>query len=129
MRRRTSSATAAPLKVGFIGLCIRTPLIKSNQAGIRFIDPMAAAARYIPILKQRGANVIVAITHLGFDEDRALVRRFPEIDLVIGGHEHIPIDGHGEPRAHQQGRVRGEVCRAARRESNRRAERSSDSTS
>jgi 5'-nucleotidase len=83
--------TAGPLKVGFIGLCIRTPLTKSNQAGIGFIDPMAAAARYIPILKQRGANVIVAITHLGFDEDRALVRRFPEIDIVIGGHEHIPL--------------------------------------
>jgi len=83
--------TVGPLKVGFIGLCIRTPLIKSNQAGIRFVDPMAAAARYIPLLKQRGANVIVAITHLGFDEDRALVRRFPEIDIVIGGHEHIPL--------------------------------------
>ena len=83
--------TVGPLRVGFIGLCIRTPLIKNNQAGIRFMDPMAAAARYIPILKQRGANVIVAITHLGFDEDRALVRRFPEIDIVIGGHEHIPL--------------------------------------
>jgi 2',3'-cyclic-nucleotide 2'-phosphodiesterase (5'-nucleotidase family) len=58
---------------------------------MRFTDPLAAAARYIPILKSRGANVIVAITHLSFDEDRALVRRFPEIDLVIGGHEHIPI--------------------------------------
>jgi 2',3'-cyclic-nucleotide 2'-phosphodiesterase (5'-nucleotidase family) len=80
-----------PLKVGFIGLCIRTPLVKSNQAGIRFTEPMAAAARYIPILKQRGANVIVAITHLGFEQDRALVRRFPEIDIVIGGHEHIPL--------------------------------------
>jgi 2',3'-cyclic-nucleotide 2'-phosphodiesterase (5'-nucleotidase family) len=82
---------AGPLKVGFIGLCIKTPLPKDNQAGIRFIDPLVAAARYIPVLKRRGANVIVAITHLGFDEDRALVRRFPEIDLVVGGHEHYPI--------------------------------------
>ena len=80
-----------PLKVGFIGLCIKTPLIKDSQAGIRFTDPLLAAARYIPILKRRGANVIVAITHLGFTDDRALVRRFPDIDLVIGGHEHFPI--------------------------------------
>jgi 2',3'-cyclic-nucleotide 2'-phosphodiesterase (5'-nucleotidase family) len=82
---------AGPLKVGFIGLCLKTPLNNANQAGIRFTDPLLAAARYIPILKRRGANVIVAITHLGFDEDRALVRRFPEIDLVVGGHEHYPI--------------------------------------
>jgi 5'-nucleotidase len=33
----------------------------------------------------------VAITHLTFAEDRALVARFPQIDLVIGGHEHYPI--------------------------------------
>jgi 5'-nucleotidase / UDP-sugar diphosphatase len=82
---------AGPLKVGFIGLCLKTPLNNANQAGIRFTDPLLAAARYIPILKRRGANVIVAITHLGFEDDRALVRRFPEIDLVVGGHEHYPI--------------------------------------
>jgi 2',3'-cyclic-nucleotide 2'-phosphodiesterase (5'-nucleotidase family) len=80
-----------PLKVGFIGLCIKTPLVKDSQVGMRITDPLAAAARYIPILKRRGANVIVAITHLSFDEDRVLVRRFPQIDLVIGGHEHSPI--------------------------------------
>jgi 2',3'-cyclic-nucleotide 2'-phosphodiesterase (5'-nucleotidase family) len=28
---------------------------------------------------------------LTFAEDRALVKRFPQIDLVIGGHEHVPI--------------------------------------
>ncbi len=52
---------------------------------------MRAAAQYIPLLRRRGANVIVAITHLTFAEDRALVARFPQIDLVIGGHEHFPI--------------------------------------
>jgi 5'-nucleotidase/UDP-sugar diphosphatase len=89
---------AGPLTVGFIGLCIKTPLVKDNQAGIRFTDPLLAAARYIPVLKSRGANVIVAITHLSFAEDRALVRRFPQIDLVIGGHEHYPITA-GESHA------------------------------
>jgi len=35
--------------------------------------------------------VIVAVTHLPFAADRALIERFPEIDLVIGGHEHTVI--------------------------------------
>jgi len=84
--------TVGTLKVGFIGLCLATSEIsRDNLRGIRMLDPMQAAARYIPILKQRGANVIVAITHLSFPEDRALVERFPEIDLVIGGHEHYPV--------------------------------------
>ena len=86
------------LKVGYIGLCITTSEITdSNRVGMRFIDPLEAAAQYIPMLKREGANVIVAITHLTFATDRALVTRFPEIDLVIGGHEHYPItaaEGH-----------------------------------
>jgi len=84
--------TVGTLKIGFIGLCLTTSEIsRDNLRGVRMLDPVQAAARYIPILKQRGANVIVAITHLSFPEDRALVERFPEIDLVIGGHEHYPV--------------------------------------
>jgi 2',3'-cyclic-nucleotide 2'-phosphodiesterase (5'-nucleotidase family) len=80
------------LKVGFIGLCLTTAQIAPGaRERFRFVDPMRAAAQYIPELKRRGANVIVAITHLTFAEDRDLVTRFPQIDLVIGGHEHYPI--------------------------------------
>ncbi len=80
------------LKVGFIGLCLTSAQIAPGVRGsFRFIDPMEAAAQYIPVLKRSGANAIVAITHLTFAEDRALVARFPQIDLVIGGHEHYPI--------------------------------------
>jgi 2',3'-cyclic-nucleotide 2'-phosphodiesterase (5'-nucleotidase family) len=35
--------------------------------------------------------VLVAVTHLAFATDRALIEKFPEIDLIIGGHEHYPI--------------------------------------
>jgi 5'-nucleotidase len=80
------------LKVGIIGLCLTSAQIAPGvRGGFRFIDPMQAAAQYIPVLKRQGANVIVALTHLTFAEDRALVARFPQIDLVIGGHEHYPM--------------------------------------
>jgi len=80
------------IKVGFIGLCLTSAQISPAVRGsFRFINPMEAAAQYIPLLERQGANVIVAITHLTFAEDRALVARFPRIDLVIGGHEHFPI--------------------------------------
>jgi 2',3'-cyclic-nucleotide 2'-phosphodiesterase (5'-nucleotidase family) len=80
------------LKVGFVGLCLTSAQIPPGvRESFRFIDPRQAAAQYIPELKRRGANVIVAITHLTFAEDRELVSRFPQIDLVIGGHEHYPV--------------------------------------
>jgi 5'-nucleotidase / UDP-sugar diphosphatase len=80
------------LKVGFVGLCLTSAQIPPGvRESFRFIDPLQAAAQYVPLLRRRGANVIVAITHLTFAEDRELVSRFPQIDLVIGGHEHYPI--------------------------------------
>ncbi|OFW28910.1 MAG: hypothetical protein A3G76_15745 [Acidobacteria bacterium RIFCSPLOWO2_12_FULL_65_11] len=84
--------TVGRLKVGFIGLCLTTSEIsRGNLTGPRLVEPFAAAAQYLPILTRQGANVIVAITHLTFADDRELVRRFPEIDLIIGGHEHAPL--------------------------------------
>jgi 2',3'-cyclic-nucleotide 2'-phosphodiesterase (5'-nucleotidase family) len=84
--------TYGSLKVGFIGLCLTSEQITGdNLTHLRMIDPAEAAATYLPILKSEGANLIVAITHLSFAEDRALAQRFPEIDLIIGGHEHFPI--------------------------------------
>jgi 5'-nucleotidase/UDP-sugar diphosphatase len=46
---------------------------------------------YLPALKKQNVNLIIALTHLPFADDRALARRFPDIDLIIGGHEHYPI--------------------------------------
>jgi 2',3'-cyclic-nucleotide 2'-phosphodiesterase (5'-nucleotidase family) len=84
--------TFGALNVGFIGLCLNTSEISAVKlTHTRLVDPLDAAAHYIPILKREGATAIVAITHLAFATDRALVERFPEIDVIIGGHEHYPI--------------------------------------
>jgi 5'-nucleotidase len=80
------------LKVGFIGLCLNTQEITGDKLKhTRISDPLTAAGRYLPMLKQAGATVVVAVTHLAFADDRALVEQYPEIDLVIGGHEHYLI--------------------------------------
>jgi len=84
--------TYGGLKVGIIGLCLTSEQITpDNLKHLRLIDPIEATTTYLPILKSQGVNAIVAITHLAFAEDRALAQKFPEIDLIIGGHEHFPI--------------------------------------
>jgi len=84
--------TFGGLQVGFLGLCLTTNEITADKLPhTRIIDPLVAAAQYLPVLKREGAAVIVAVTHLAFATDRALVERFPEIDLIIGGHEHYLI--------------------------------------
>lgn len=84
--------TFGSLKVGFLGLCLNSDEITPDKLKhSRIIEPIAAAGQHLPALKQEGAAVIVAVTHLTFATDRELVERYPEIDLVIGGHEHFLI--------------------------------------
>ncbi len=80
------------LKVGFIGVCLTGDEISSDKRqGITMTDPFEAVRKFIPIVKQEGAQAIVVITHLEFADDRKMAEMFPEIDVIIGGHEHVPI--------------------------------------
>jgi 5'-nucleotidase len=84
--------TFGSLKVGFIGLCLTTEATgRETLRRIQLINPLVAAARYLPVLKKERVDVIVAITHLTLAEDEALAQRFPQIDVIVGGHEHFPI--------------------------------------
>ena len=84
--------TFGSLKVGFLGLCLASEGIRAETSKqIRIVPPLEAAAEYVPALQREGVDVIVAVTHLTFAEDRELAEHFPEISLIIGGHEHFPI--------------------------------------
>jgi 5'-nucleotidase len=84
--------TFGPLHVAFLGLCLNTTEISPETlTHTRIDDPIETAARYVPEMKRAGADVVVAVTHLAFDDDRRLAARFPDIDLIVGGHEHYPI--------------------------------------
>ncbi|HXD75666.1 MAG TPA: 5'-nucleotidase C-terminal domain-containing protein [Vicinamibacterales bacterium] len=80
------------VKVGIIGLCITSSSITPAHKGeFTFIDPVAAAVKYLPAVRREGAQIIVALTHLTFAEDRSLAQKLPQIDVIVGGHEHYPI--------------------------------------
>jgi 5'-nucleotidase / UDP-sugar diphosphatase len=72
------------MSVGFFGVTIRT----SAHTHVAYDDIKSSAAMALRELKGR-CDVIVAITHLSMKEDKQLASDFPEINLVIGGHEHI----------------------------------------
>jgi len=86
--------TFGSMKVGFIGLCLATgEYPRENLTNLQLLDPFESAAKYLPLVERENVDVIVALTHLSFAEDQELVRRFPQIDLIVGGHEHYPITG------------------------------------
>ena len=84
--------TAGPLKIGVLGLCIRSEgILPATLARFDIGNPNDAVARYLPELKALGVDVIIVLSHLRFQEDRELADRFPEIDVIVGGHEHYPM--------------------------------------
>ncbi|QTR49659.1 5'-nucleotidase C-terminal domain-containing protein [Candidatus Thiothrix anitrata] len=56
----------------------------------RFIPPMQAVRTTSQALRQQGAQVVIALTHLTLKEDRALLEQLGDDapDLIAGGHEH-----------------------------------------
>lgn len=62
-----------------------------NTAGLAFGDPKAAAAAVITV-NEKQADIIVALTHIGFEEDVKLAEALPALDIIIGGHSQTKVD-------------------------------------
>jgi 5'-nucleotidase len=63
-------------------------VIASNRPSwSRVSDPIDAAKREAKLLRD-SADVVIALTHISVEDDGRLVAEAPEIDLVLGGHEH-----------------------------------------
>jgi len=62
---------------------------------VTFLDIISTAKRYVTLLKEQKADLIVCLSHSGINEkdldaseDVRLARAVPEIDIIISGHTH-----------------------------------------
>lgn len=79
-------------KIGILGLTTEeTATLSSPGEGVTFTDPIAAAKEAVQTLGDRGVNKIIALTHLGFNNDLELAKNVGGIDVIIGGHSHTPL--------------------------------------
>jgi len=71
------------VRVGLLGLTV-----SSNPAPyVTYRDPVVVAREQVAALRS-GVDVLIAVTHLSIEGDVDLVQKVPEIDFVLGGHEH-----------------------------------------
>ncbi|WP_026907016.1 bifunctional metallophosphatase/5'-nucleotidase [Paucisalibacillus globulus] len=78
--------TLQGVKIGVIGLT--APFNDYYELlGWHIADPYQTLEKLINKVKQ-STDVIVLLSHLGISEDEEIARRFPEIDVIIGGHTH-----------------------------------------
>ena len=86
------------LKIGVFGLSPKLDgLVDSkNCVGVKFLDPIEQANRVVSILKKKKCDVIILLSHLGWDvlgvSDEELIAATRDIDLVLGGHSHSYLE-------------------------------------
>ena len=71
------------VRIGLFGLTVG-----SNPATyVAYRDPVAVAKEQVAALRSQ-VDILIAVTHLSLEGDIDLVQEVPEIDFVLGGHEH-----------------------------------------
>lgn len=77
-------------KVAILGLTTRELISTThprNVGGVRVEDPLVIARHLAATLREE-SDMLIVLSHMGIAEDRALAREIPDIDLIVGGHNH-----------------------------------------
>ncbi|WP_137134553.1 bifunctional 2',3'-cyclic-nucleotide 2'-phosphodiesterase/3'-nucleotidase [Rhizobium sp. FKY42] len=112
---KDGSGNSSPIKVGFIGFVPPQIMVwdaKNLEGKAQTRDIVQAAKAWVPVMKEAGADVIIALSHSGIDgtgqsermENASLYLAGVEgIDAIFTGHQHLvfpgPKDFEGVPGA------------------------------
>ena len=92
---------AGDVNVGFIGLNVRLQNLVDPTAceGVVWFDALEVADKLAGDLKNDGADIVIALSHLGFSKDAevkymdsGIARNTRNIDMIVGGHSHTFIN-------------------------------------
>ena len=87
------------VRIGIFGLATPETAYKTNPTNVEavtFGDPVVAAKESVTALKAEGVNYIIALSHLGVDEDSVytsikVAQKVDGIDLIVDGHSHSAL--------------------------------------
>lgn len=78
------------LTVGIFGLLGRTAYSVAPMAEpVTISDPLAIAQQQADKLRDAGADIVLALSHSGMQEDMELAEKVDNIDIILGGHDHV----------------------------------------
>lgn len=87
---------AGGIRVGIIGVTALGVLGKpeshpDNMTDITFTDPLETVRQYEFLRKQ--CDVVVLLSHMGYEDDVKISAELPWVDLIVGGHSHTQLKG------------------------------------
>ncbi|EDW82081.2 uncharacterized protein Dwil_GK25615, isoform B [Drosophila willistoni] len=76
-------------KIGLIGVILETTYDLANTGKLIFRNESDAIKEEAQLLKAQGANIIIVISHCGYDVDKVIAANAGEwIDVIVGSHSH-----------------------------------------
>ena len=84
------------IKVGVLGITalgsLGTPESHPTRVSeIKFMDPLETIKKYEFMRKE--CDVMLLLSHLGYESDVKFSKELPWVDIIIGGHSHTQLDG------------------------------------
>lgn len=85
-------------KVGLFGLTTAETANISSPKDVTFTDYIKAAQTMVDEFEKQGVNKVVAVTHIGYDDnptvdnDLLLAAAVNGIDVIVGGHSHTKLE-------------------------------------
>ncbi len=83
------------VKVGFVGVVTPKMATKAHPDVGKDIDKLSVGdtlKKVVPEMKQKGAEVVVVLSHYGYVRDVDLPRQVGGLDVIISGHDHQYTD-------------------------------------
>lgn len=82
------------VRIAIIG--VATPETKilthpDNVKGYEFPNPVEAVAKYVELFRPN-VDLVVVLSHAGFDLDKKIASEVPGIDVIVGGHSHTLLE-------------------------------------
>jgi len=81
------------MKIGVIGITsdLSTNVSRTISSRIQQLDAAEAVNKNVDIIRD-SCDLVILLSHYGFDEDKELVPKTHGIDLVVGAHSHVFMD-------------------------------------
>lgn len=84
------------MRIGIVGLLtdITTCVSRTISSRIPQFDRVEVLNKYAALLRtEEKCDYVIALTHIGFEEDQELAAATRGVDLIVGGHSHTFIKG------------------------------------
>lgn len=82
----------AGIKIRVIGLTTPQLFFQYTMAPGKILSPYKIGEREAKKGKEKGRELVIALTHLGLKTDQRLASQSSSIDVIVGGHSHTRMD-------------------------------------